>query len=137
MDFDQTWYIQSLRESGTLLIFKVKGQGRRVKFLGEGICHALRCPCLDYIFKQHFNKKLLRRLDRISKRNTKFSIFCLMTCSGQKNQNISIGHRTNFFASRPSSLCGGTTYEVPTLDLYKWFINRSSPNILHNLKSQC
>jgi hypothetical protein len=26
-----------LRESGTLLIFKVKGQGHRVKFLGEGI----------------------------------------------------------------------------------------------------
>jgi hypothetical protein len=31
-------------QSGTLLIFKVKGQG--VKFLGEGIRHALRCPCL-------------------------------------------------------------------------------------------
>jgi hypothetical protein len=26
-----------LRESGTLLIFKVKGQGHQVKFLGEGI----------------------------------------------------------------------------------------------------
>jgi hypothetical protein len=38
MDFDQTWYI--LRESGTLLIFKVKGQGHWVKLLGEGICHA-------------------------------------------------------------------------------------------------
>ena len=45
MDFDQTWYIVSLRESGTLLIFKVKGQGHRVKFLGEGIRHALRYPC--------------------------------------------------------------------------------------------
>jgi hypothetical protein len=44
MDFDQTWYIL-LRESGTLLIFKVKGQGHLVKFLGEGIRHALRCPC--------------------------------------------------------------------------------------------
>jgi len=28
------------------LIFKVIGQGHRVKFLGEGIRHALRCPCL-------------------------------------------------------------------------------------------
>jgi len=27
------------------LIFKVKGQGHWVKFLGEGICHALHCPC--------------------------------------------------------------------------------------------
>jgi hypothetical protein len=31
MDFDQTWYILSPYESGTLLIFKVKGQGYRVK----------------------------------------------------------------------------------------------------------
>ena len=34
-----------LRESGTLLISKVKGQG--VKFLGEGIRHALRCPSFN------------------------------------------------------------------------------------------
>ena len=39
----------SLRESGTLLIFKVKGQGHRVTFLGEGIRHALRCRCLLFI----------------------------------------------------------------------------------------
>jgi hypothetical protein len=31
--------------SGTLLIFKVKGQGHQVKFLGEGMRHALRYPC--------------------------------------------------------------------------------------------
>jgi hypothetical protein len=32
MDFDQTWYhTWSLRESGTLLIFNVKGQGHWVK----------------------------------------------------------------------------------------------------------
>jgi hypothetical protein len=41
-----------------LLIFKVKGQGHRVKFLGEGICHALRYFHLFifYIFfiKSHF-----------------------------------------------------------------------------------
>jgi len=43
MDFDQTWYI--LRESGTLLIFKIKGKGHRVNFVGEGIRHSLRCPC--------------------------------------------------------------------------------------------
>jgi len=36
----------SLRESGTLLIFKVKDQGHRVKFLDKGIRHALRCPCI-------------------------------------------------------------------------------------------
>ena len=46
LDFDQTRYILSpLRKSGTLSIFKVKGQGHQVKFLGEGIRHALRCPC--------------------------------------------------------------------------------------------
>jgi hypothetical protein len=28
------------------LIFKVKGQGHQVKFLGEGIRHALHCPCM-------------------------------------------------------------------------------------------
>ena len=28
------------------MIFKVKGQGHRVKYLGEGLRHALRCPCL-------------------------------------------------------------------------------------------
>ena len=31
------------------MIFKVKGQGHWVKFVGEGICHALRCPCLNYM----------------------------------------------------------------------------------------
>ena len=49
MDFDQTWYI--------LLIFKVKGQGHQVKFLGEGIRHALPLFCLDLvsmIYKQDF-----------------------------------------------------------------------------------
>jgi len=30
------------------LIFYVKGQGHRVKFLGEGICHALHCPCFNF-----------------------------------------------------------------------------------------
>ena len=54
MDFDQTWY---LRESGTLLIFKVIDQGHRVKFLGEGIRHALPLFSLDLvsmIYKQDF-----------------------------------------------------------------------------------
>jgi hypothetical protein len=32
------------------LIFKVKVQGQRVKFLGEGIRHALRCPCFILFF---------------------------------------------------------------------------------------
>jgi hypothetical protein len=62
-----------------------------------------------------------RRLEQISKRNTKLSIFCLMIGirSGMKNKTkISIDHRTNFFASR-LSLCGGWLYEVPNLDLYK------------------
>ena len=38
MDFDQTWYILRPYESGTLLIFKVKGPVHREKFVG----HALR-----------------------------------------------------------------------------------------------
>jgi hypothetical protein len=40
----ETLKSSTLRESGTLLIFKVKGQGHRVKFLGEGyatLCIAL------------------------------------------------------------------------------------------------
>ena len=41
-----------LRESGTLLIFKVKVQGHWVKFLGDGIRHALRCPCFT-CFRQN------------------------------------------------------------------------------------
>ena len=40
-------HTQSLRESGTLLIFNVKGQGHRVKLLGEGIRHALRYSCFS------------------------------------------------------------------------------------------
>ena len=32
------------------MIFKVKGQGHRVKFLGKGISHALRCRCLRLWF---------------------------------------------------------------------------------------
>jgi len=41
-----------LTKLGTYLVLKkiwnpidFQGQGHRVKFLGEGICHALRCPC--------------------------------------------------------------------------------------------
>jgi hypothetical protein len=55
MDFDQTWYILSPYESGTLLIFKVKGQGHRVYILGEGIRNALRCPC--YILNMNIMTK--------------------------------------------------------------------------------
>ena len=69
----------------------------------------------------------LRRLDRISTWNTKFSIFCLMISTYILGWGIffSIVHRTNFFASRPS-VCGGWLYEVPILDLYKWCIIRSA-----------
>jgi hypothetical protein len=61
MDFDQTWYIQSLRESGTLLIFKVKGQGRRVKFLGEGICLllALTFDIMQDIWRRPVNESFV------------------------------------------------------------------------------
>ena len=48
----------------TLLIFKVKGQGHRVKFLGKGIRHALRCPCL-----QIFNKMLIK-IEKITEQKT-------------------------------------------------------------------
>ena len=41
-------HTQSLRESGSLLIFKVKGQGHQVKFLCEGIRHALHCTCFNF-----------------------------------------------------------------------------------------
>ena len=41
-------HTQSLRESGTLLIFKVKGQGHQVKFLGRG--YATLCVALVHIF---------------------------------------------------------------------------------------
>ena len=53
--FKEFWpnlvHTYSLRESGTLLIFKVIGQRSRspVKFLGEGMRHALRCPCFLFI----------------------------------------------------------------------------------------
>jgi hypothetical protein len=45
------------------LIFKVKGQGHRVKFLGEGIRHALPLFSLDLvsmIYKQDFNMPFLK-----------------------------------------------------------------------------
>jgi hypothetical protein len=49
------------------------------------------------------NYKHIRRLDQILKRNTKFSIFCLMIGTYVLGWIFfSIGHRTNFFASRPS-----------------------------------
>ena len=40
MDFDQTWYILSPEENP----IDFQGQRSRVKFLGKGIRHALRCP---------------------------------------------------------------------------------------------
>jgi hypothetical protein len=59
-----------LRESGTLLIFKVKGQGHQVKFLGEGIvtlCVALvdlgirsRCGALALAIFQNDDKYFIR-----------------------------------------------------------------------------
>jgi hypothetical protein len=47
MDFDETWYILSPQRSVWNPI-DFQGQGDRVKFLGEGIRHALCCPCLCY-----------------------------------------------------------------------------------------
>jgi hypothetical protein len=51
MDFGQTWHILSPeenREPYWISRSYVKGQGHRVKFLGEGIRHALRCPCFYF-----------------------------------------------------------------------------------------
>ena len=45
MDFDQTWCILSPSEN----MEPINLQGHRVKLLGEGIRHALRCPC--YIWR--------------------------------------------------------------------------------------
>ena len=44
------------------MIFKVKGQGHRVKLLGEGIRHALCCPCLCLYYKQVIKKYYCRGL---------------------------------------------------------------------------
>jgi hypothetical protein len=45
-DVDSIVFTRMLRKDG-------RTEGRtvdhRVKFLGEGICHALRCPCLYFI----------------------------------------------------------------------------------------
>ena len=49
MDFDQTWYILSRYRNMKAYLFSssdVKGQGHRVKYLGERIRHALRCLCV-------------------------------------------------------------------------------------------
>ena len=62
MDFDQTWYIQSLRESGTLLIFKVKGQGHRVKFLLHNILVNTRINILQWILTKRGTCLVLRRV---------------------------------------------------------------------------
>ena len=51
MDFGQTWHILSPegnREPYWMSWSYVKGQGHRVKCLGEGIRHALRCPCFYF-----------------------------------------------------------------------------------------
>ena len=46
MDFDQTWYILSLKRIWN----PIDLQGHRVKFLGEGIRHALRFPCFVLLY---------------------------------------------------------------------------------------
>jgi hypothetical protein len=54
------WPIRKrIGESGTLLIFKVEGQGHRVRFLGEGICHAMHCP---FICIKDFNAQTITSL---------------------------------------------------------------------------
>jgi len=60
-----------------------------------------RSYILCLLNNKHYNDITLRRLYQISKRNTKFSIFCLMICSGLKKQKKNL-----FFLSG-----------VPTLDL--------------------
>ena len=69
-----------LTELGTYLVLQriwnpMDFQGHQVKFLGEGICHALRCPCFSLILISlnntfHINQTCIQRLsvlcDRIS-----------------------------------------------------------------------
>ena len=62
MDFDQTWYILSPYESGTLLIFKVKGQGHRVKFLLHSILVNTRIKILQWILTKLGTYIVLRRV---------------------------------------------------------------------------
>jgi hypothetical protein len=50
-----------LTKLGTYLVLKriwnpIEFQGHRVKFLGEGICHALRCPCFVLLFNNELQK---------------------------------------------------------------------------------
>jgi hypothetical protein len=59
MDFDQTW---SLRESETLLIFKVKGRGHRVKFLPCDILVNTRIDIIQWIFTKLGTYLVLRRV---------------------------------------------------------------------------
>jgi hypothetical protein len=55
MDFDQTWYIlKTLRESGTLLIFKVKGQGHGLIFR-RGDTPRFALPLFSLIWYSGFN----------------------------------------------------------------------------------
>jgi hypothetical protein len=63
MDFDQTWYhTWSLRESGTLLIFNVKGQGHSVKFLPHNILVNTRIKILQWILTKLGTYVVLRRV---------------------------------------------------------------------------
>jgi hypothetical protein len=59
MDFDQTW---SLGESGTLLIFQVKGQCHRVKFLPRNILVNTRINILQWILAKLGTYLVLRRV---------------------------------------------------------------------------
>ena len=92
MDFDQTWYILSPWESGTLLIFKVKGQGHRVKLLGEGIHHALRCPCsgcVSLFSCQFFSHKNCQFLHACHVHTFILAVFCFMSILFAQKLSIS------------------------------------------------
>ena len=71
--------------SRNIVIFKVIGQGHQVKFLGEGICHALRCPCHSlFLFcstnvthtRTHAHTQLLKT--PLHMYNIKAFIFCVI-----------------------------------------------------------
>ena len=109
--------------------------GRSILFLWN---HSFSRMCILHVFFEPTYKicsplitwwaGYLRRLDQISKRNTKFSIFCLMIGTyvlGWKKKKISIGHQTNFFASR-SSLWGGG-----------WGTNFGSLQMMHFIQVFC
>jgi len=85
-----------LTKLGTYLVLKriwnpIDFQGHQVKFLGKGICHALRCPCLNVIFvfyRENKGKILVHCKMGISRSATTVSISKLRILLIFKTNNL-------------------------------------------------